>query len=95
MFVMPKYVYSPNVVEQAKNLRRYGYTYREIAGATGMKLTAVVHPPHHIDCPEDGHRPVWKSVSDLLVLLEPGDPFDELPVPKGFLASLEERKGKP
>ena len=84
---MPKFVYSQDKIEEAKNLRQCGYTYQEISDLTGM-TTVIHHTQHIIPNVDDAHRPVWKTADDLRALLEPGTPFKQLPLPKGLLAYL-------
>ena len=70
----------------ARKLRQNGYSYREIADSTEMKLTSVVSHTHFIEPNAEANHVVKRTIRDIVAMLEPGDPFQELPIPKGLLA---------
>lgn len=83
---MGKQIYSQGQIDLAQKLRKCGYSYQEIADSTGMKLTSAVQHTHFIEPNPEANHVVKRSIKDLISLLEPGDPFLELPIPKGLLA---------
>lgn len=93
---MPNWKYSLGQVKEAQRMRTAGFAYKDIAEALGMKLTSVLHHCHYISVEPEHNHVVKRTIKDITAMLEPGDPFQELPIPKGLLAlwqgEIEESK---
>lgn len=80
--------YSWEQIEAAQRLRRQGFSFSQIAEDTGMKMSSVIAYTRTIR--PGGNHVERRTVQDILAVLQPGQPFAELPLPSGLLSLWEE-----
>jgi hypothetical protein len=89
---MPK-AYPKEYPNKAKELRRMGFTFKEIAGLLRVPISTAIFWAHDTEMSKDGRSPKWLKLSDLASYLTPGVPFKELPLPSGVIAWLQKQSG--
>jgi len=90
---MPTKKYTENQIEQAKEMRQYGATLREIGKELSMPVLTVAYHVRGVPVDSEGHRVVYRKVDDIVTMFRPGTPFKELPLPQWMLAYLEDHDG--
>lgn len=83
--------YPAGYEETAKDLRTMGFTFQEISDLLKVPVSTAIFWAHHIEPLENGRRPAWLKVSDLLDYLKPGTPLIAIPLPSGLIAWLKEQ----
>lgn len=91
---MPSKIYSDDLIERVKGLRRAGFSFRKIADATQMPLPSVMYHCGGIKVNQNGHSEILRSLSDIATAFQPG----RLPLPNVITEALvkisEEMKEK-
>ena len=86
---MPRTTIDAQTVERIQFLRRGGFSFGEIAKALGLPKSTVIYYSAAIRVQQNGHNELLRILSDLLVALEPGKPFEEPPLPNIIIAKLK------
>ena len=86
---MPRAIIDAQTVDRIQFLRRGGFSFGEIAKALGLPKSTVIYYSAAIRVREDGHNELLRTLSDLVVALEPGKPFEEPPLPNILIAKLK------
>ena len=83
--------YDPNQIGLARDLRKVGASYRQIAGVVDMPIATVVYYVRDIEPAKDGQKEIWMKVDDAVALWQPGTPLQELPLPNWLLSYLKQQ----
>lgn len=83
--------YDPNQIGLARDLRKSGAGYRQIAKLTEMPMSTVVYYVRDIEPAKDGQKEVWVKVDDAIAIWQPGTPLRELPLPNWLLSYLKQK----
>lgn len=86
---MPTKKYTDDQIEQAKAMRRYGATLREIGKELDMPILSVAYHVKGVPVDSEGHRVVYRKVDDIVTMFRPGTPFKELPLPRWMMRYLQ------